>query len=202
MQITLGGAATPDASTVGPFVGDLNSSSPSAIPRHTISRSFWDSTLNAATTPAVDGVSGATTAQLKSSAFLREQGMDLDNVWILSGGYPELRPAVYTLGFAGSSSGGAAASSSFVGAASNFLLPASVKMRKKAPVKSLVVLRGVNLNSITEVRVGNRKVAFTVRPNGNVSFKVPNLARGKYKVTISAQGQASPMTRDLRVTRK
>ena len=200
MQITLGGAATPDASSVGPFVGDLNSSNLAAVPRHTIRDSFWDSTLNSDSTPAVDGVSGATTAQLKSSAFLKELGMDLDNVWILNGGYPELRPAVYTFGFARSGSTVTTGPSFFAPVQAAILVPSAVKMVTKAAVADVVVVRGVNLNSITEVRVGKRKVAYTVRPNGNVTFKVPNLAKGKYKVTISGQGQASSITKNLRVT--
>jgi hypothetical protein len=200
MQITLGGAATRDASSVGPFVGDLNSSNLAAVSRHTIRDSFWDSTLNSDSTPAVDGVSGATTAQLKSSAFLREQSMDLDNVWILNGGYPELRPAVYTFGFARSGSTVTTGPSFSAAVPAAILVPTAVKMVTKAAVADVVVVRGVNLNSITEVRVGNRKVAYTVRPNGNVTFKVPNLAKGKYKVTISGQGQASSITKNLRVT--
>jgi hypothetical protein len=200
MQITLDGDATVDANTVGPFVGELNSGNLPAVPKHTIKKSFWDSTLNSDSTPAVDGVSGATTAQLKSSAFLREQNMDLENVWILNGGYPELRPAVYTLGFARSGSTVTSGPSFFAPAQAAILVPTAVKMPRKAAVKDVVVVRGLNLNSITEVRVGKRKVAYTVRPNGNVTFKVPNLAKGRYKVTINGQGQASSITKNLRVT--
>ena len=203
MQITLDGEATVDANTVGPFVGDLNTDAEAperAIARHTIRDSFWDSTLNSDSTPTVDGVSAASTTELKSSAFLKELGMDLDNVWILNGGYPELRPAVYTFGFARSGSTVTTGPSFFAPVQAAILVPTAVKMVTKAAVADVVVVRGVNLNSITEVRVGNRKVAYTVRPNGNVTFKVPNLAKGKYKVTISGQGQASSITKNLRVT--
>lgn len=182
-------------SEINPFVGEND------LPeRQMAAFSYWDSSLNSDENPASYPALPASTNQLKSSSFLRATGMDFENVWKLSAGsYPELRPGVYTWGFADSSRVITVPSAPIIVKPEG---PTGVIIPKAAKQGSTVVVSGNKLNRVTDVYVGGKRVSYTVKTDGTLTFITPKLAPKSYLVTIQSDFSESRFESKMRVTKK
>lgn len=196
MAITTSGTAT--TTSVNPYIGLLGSPA-----KQLAFDSFWDSDLTNLTNPADYPGAPASTAQLTSKAFLTNLGMDFADVWqIRPRSYPELRPGAYTWGFEGGTSSGSGSSSSAGSGSSSLAGPSSVVIPKKARVGQRVVVRGLNLNRVTGVFVAGKKVNYTLRTNGTLSFSAPKVKPGRYLVRLTSDAMPVGVKQRMRISQR
>jgi hypothetical protein len=195
--VTLSTSGSATVSRVGPFVGTGDTYRPEG---QLAFNSFWDSTLNSASNPGGHPGQPASSAELKSKAFLTAQGMDFQNVWdINSGSYPTLKPGVYKWGSSGSSFGGGGSGGSMgapnlaLSGPSKIVIPKAVKQGKQ------VIVKGQQLNRVTQVFVGGKKVSYTIRTNGNLTFKAPKLPPKKHKVKLVSETAGTIFEKKMRI---
>ena len=195
--VTLITSGSATVSRVGPFVGTGDTYRPEG---QLAFNSFWDSTLNSASNPEGHPGQPASSAELKSKAFLTAQGMDFQNVWdINSGSYPTLKPGVYKWGSSGSSFGGGGSGGSMgapnlaLSGPSKIVIPKAVKQGKQ------VIVKGQQLNRVTQVFVGGKKVSYTIRTNGNLTFKAPELSPKKHKVKLVSETAGTIFEKKMRI---
>ena len=187
-------SGTAEVTDVNPFTGQLDE------PDEQLAfNAYWDSTLNSDENPAEHPGLPASTSQLKNRSFLGNLDMDFNSVWDLPrGAYPELKVGIYTWGYNGSTPGGGN------GATTTTLIkpagPIEILIPKKAKQGTRVVVSGARLNRVTDVFVAGKRVAYTVRPNGTLTFKAPKLAPKKYQVRIVSDTADTEVTRKIRIT--
>jgi hypothetical protein len=192
VEMTFTGTAAVSPGTVNPFAGEVNR------PAEQLAfESFWDSNLNGSSNPENYPGKPGTTAQLQSQSFLSDIGMDFEQVWkISSGSYPELREGVYSWGFLGSSTAGGSVSSPTVVRPAG---PSSISLPTSAKQGAKVVVSGNRLNRITDVFVAGKKVAYMVRPNGNLTFRAPKLAPKRYQVRLVSETGGTKYKKRIRI---
>ena len=195
--VTLSTSGSATVSRVGPFVGTGDTYRQE---KQLAFNSFWDSTLNSASNPEEHPGQPASSAELKSKAFLTAQGMDFQNVWdINSGSYPTLKPGVYKWGSSGSSFGGGGSGGSMgapnlaLSGPSKIVIPKAVKQGKQ------VIVKGQQLNRVTQVFVGGKKVSYTIRTNGNLTFRAPELSPKKHKVKLVSETAGTIFEKKMRI---
>jgi hypothetical protein len=193
VEVSTSGSAT--VARVGPFAGFVYE------PHKQIAfNSFWDSTVNSAANPEGYPAQPATTAELKSKTFLSALGMDFQNAWeINSGSYPSLRPGVYTWGFSGSNFGSGGSGGS-IGAPNPTLSgPSKIVIPKSVKPGDRVIIKGELLDKVTQVFVAGKKVSFTIRESGNLTFKAPILSPKKYQVKLVSDTAGTVFKKKIRI---
>jgi len=193
VEVSTSGSAA--VNRVGPFAGFVNQ-----IDQQLAFNSFWDSTLNSASNPEGYPAQPATTAELKSKTFLSALGMDFQNFWEINpGSYPSLRPGVYKLGFSGSNFGSAGSGGS-IGAPNPTLSgPSKIVITKSVKPGGRVIIKGELLDKVTQVFVAGKKVSFTIRESGNLTFKAPNLLPKKYLVKLVSDTAGTVFKKKIRI---
>jgi len=193
VAVNTSGSATVDR--IGPFAGSVDRPVDQLV-----FNSFWDSSVNSTPNPEGYPAQPATTAELKSKTFLAALGMDFQNVWdINAGSYPSLKPSVYRWGFSesnfgnGGSVGNIGAPSPALSGPSKIVLPKSVKSGDR------VIIKGQLLNRVTQVFVAGKKVSFTNRKSGNLTFKAPNLLPKKYLVKLVSDTAGTVFKKKIRI---
>jgi hypothetical protein len=190
------GTATVEDSTVNPFIGELGTP---AIQRPL--GAYWDSNLNPSSNPAGHPGAAATTSQLQSRSFLESTGMDFSSVWDIRGGsYPELKVGAYSWGFSGSTPSGQSASTSSSVTTIRPAGPIEIMIPKRAKAGNRVVVTGKRLNRVTDVFLAGKRVTYTLRTNGTLTFKAPKLTPNKYQVRIISETADTVYQRKIRIT--
>ena len=181
----------PTTASVNPFAGQVVN-----VNIQRARNSYWDSSVTNLPNSNNYPVLGLQTSQLQSRSFLTEIGFDFNNVWQLDGGYPELRPGVYTFGFTG---GAAAASSGSSSPAQSrpYEGPTILSVSRVVEGGFDATVTGLRLNTIARVFVAGESVPFKLNSNGTLSFTTPKLKAGVYTVVFDVPTAQTTLTASL-----
>ena len=187
-------ASAPTVTDVNPFVGSVNN-----LAIQLPFQSYWDSTLNSAANANNYPVLGASTTQLQNQSFLTGIGFDFDNIWQISSGYPELRPGVYTWGFGGGSVQGSAGSGSSAAPARPYEGPTILSVTRSALAGAEARVTGSRLNTIGQVLVNGQSTGFRLNSDGSLTFTVPSLSPGIYRVVFEVPVAQTNLTSSIEI---